>query len=112
MASADEMYDAAMTLKGQGDLAGAVAKLEEVLTVDPQHIHTHSALGVLCQKIGRLDDAVKHAMRVVELNPQDAFSYTQLSVICMRCGKIPEAEDAMARARLIQGQAGGHRHQH
>ena len=41
--------------------------------------------------------------RVVELEPKDPFSYTALSVACMRAGLIPEAEDALARSRMLQG---------
>jgi Flp pilus assembly protein TadD len=66
------------------------------------------ALAVYQQKLGRFDEAILHAKRVTELAPTDAFSFTQLSVIYQRCGKIFEAEDAMARARLIQGTAQHH----
>jgi len=49
------------------------------------------------------DEAILHARRVTELEPNDPFSFTQLSVIYQRCGKIPEAEEAMARAHMLQG---------
>jgi len=97
------MYDAAMKLKAEGNLEGCVEALKHVLSVDPVHVQTHMALGVHLQKLGRLDDAIFHAKKVTELEPADAFSFTQLSVIYQRCGKILEAEDAMARAREIQG---------
>lgn len=106
----DKLYDAATKLKDQGDLAGAVAALKEILKNFPDHLQTHLALGVHLQKLGLPDEAIVHAKRVAELSPGDAFSFTQLSVIYQRCGKIMEAEDAMARAREIQGRAGGHRH--
>ncbi|MBT4867713.1 MAG: hypothetical protein HON53_21645 [Planctomycetaceae bacterium] len=102
MTTPDEMYDEANALKDQGDLEGAVGKLEEILKADPNHVLTHAALGVHLQKLGRLEESVAHAVKVTELEPNDSFSFTQLSVICMRCGKIQEAEDAMARAREIQ----------
>lgn len=102
MATPDEMYDEANELKEQGDLAGAVAKLEEILQTDPGHVLSHAALGVHLHKLGRLEEAIAHAVTVTELEPNDPFSFTQLSVILQRCGRIPEAEDAMARAREIQ----------
>lgn len=101
-----EIYDAAIKLKDAGDLAGAVAKLQEVLVIDPNHVDTHSALAVYLHRLGKLDDAIAHARKVVEIAPNDTFSYTQLSVIYMRCGKILEAEDAKARAAMMSG----HRH--
>ncbi len=98
-----KMYDAAMKLKADGNLEGCVDALKDILNVDPNHVQTHMALGVHLQKIGRFDDAIFHAKKVAELEPGDAFSFTQLSVIYQRCGKIFEAEEAMARAREIQG---------
>lgn len=104
----EKLYDAARKLKDQGDLEGCVTALQHILTIDPDHVQTHLALGVHLQKLGRLEEAISHAKRVAELSPDDAFSFTQLSVIYQRCGKIFEAEEAMARAREIQGTP--HRH--
>ena len=102
MANPDEMYDAAIALQEQGNTDEAVGKLEEILSVDPDHVLTHMALGVHLHKLGRMDEAVSHAVRVTELEPEDPFSFTQLSVICMRCGRIPQAEEAMAKAHFLQ----------
>jgi Flp pilus assembly protein TadD len=102
MPTSEELYDEAMKLKN-ADMTAAVVKLEEILQTDPDHARTHMALGVCLQKLGRVDDAIRHATRVTELEPNDPFSFTQLSVICQRCGKIPEAEAAMAQAHILQG---------
>ena len=102
----DKLYDAASKLKDQGDLAAAVEQLQKIVAAHPDHVQSHMALGVYLQKLGQPDEAIKHAVKVTELNPEDAFSFTQLSVIYQRCGRILEAEDAMARARAIQGNPG------
>jgi Flp pilus assembly protein TadD len=96
------MYDDAIRIKDEGDLEGAVAKLREILEVEPNHVLSHSALAVHLQKLGYPEEAVSHARKVAQLEPHDPFSFTQLSVICMRCGLIQEAEDAMAHARNLQ----------
>jgi Flp pilus assembly protein TadD len=83
-----------------------VAKLREGLAVEPNHVLTHSALAVHLQKLGDKEGAIAHAKKVTELEPEDPFSFTQLSVICQRCGLIPEAEDAMARARMMESRRG------
>ncbi|MGI9177296.1 MAG: tetratricopeptide repeat protein [Pirellulales bacterium] len=103
MAIRDERYAAAEKLKDGGDLAGAVSLLEAVVAEDADFALAHSALAAWCTRLERHPDAVRHARRVVELEPRDPFSYTALSVACMRAGLIPEAEDALARSRMLQG---------
>ncbi|RUL87715.1 tetratricopeptide repeat protein [Tautonia sociabilis] len=102
MPSPNELYDQAVDLRDAGDKDAAIAKLEEAVEADPRHALSHGLLARLCADTGRFDDALMHAQRVVELEPNDPFSYTALSVICQRCGRIPEAEEAMARARMMQ----------
>lgn len=105
MSAPYEIYDAAVALKSKGDLTGAIAKLREVLEVDPNHTDTHCALAVYLQQSGDYEAAITHALKVVEADPNDPFSHVQLSTVYMRCGKIPQAEDALARAKQLR--AGG-----
>jgi Flp pilus assembly protein TadD len=105
MATTDEMYDEAVAIKERGDSEGAIAKLNEILAIDANHVLAHSALAVNLQRAGRPKEAIEHAIRVTELEPHDSFSFTQLSVIFQRCGKIPEAELARDRARMMSGHA-------
>ena len=103
MSPREDRYAAAEQLKDSGDLAGAVAMLEAVVTDEPDFALAHSALAAWCTRLERHQEAVRHARRVVELEPRDPFSHTALSVACMRAGLIPEAEDALARSRTLQG---------
>lgn len=104
-ATREERYEAAEKLKAAGDLQGAVLALETVVADHPDFALGFSALAAWCTRLERHADAVRHARRVCELEPRDPFSYTALSVACMRGGMIPEAEEALARSRLLQ--AGG-----
>ncbi len=103
MSTRDERYAEAERVKNTGDLAGAVSALEQLVVEEPDFALAHSALAAWCTRLERHQDAVRHARRVVELEPRDPFSYTALSVACMRAGMIPEAEDALARSRMLQG---------
>lgn len=103
MASREERYEAAEQLKNQGQLAEAVTALEAVVADHPDFALAHSALAAWCTRLERHDEAIRHARRVCELEPKDPFSYTALSVACMRGGRIAEAEDALARSRMLQG---------
>lgn len=103
MPTNEEIYDEASRLKDQGENEAAIAKLGELLAQDEKYALAHSALAVLYTRTKQHDLAIKHAQRVCDLEPNEAFSFTAMSVTCQRAGKIQEAEDAMARARMIQG---------
>lgn len=103
MPTREERYEAAESLKNGGQLAEAVALLEGVIADHPDFALAYSALAAWCTRLERHDDAVRHARRVCELEPKDPFSFTALSVACMRGGRIAEAEDALARSRMLQG---------
>lgn len=110
MATREELYNQGDKLKDEGKLEEAAAKFQEALEADPNYALAHSALGVVCGKLGRHEEAIEHALRVCELEPQDPFSYTALSVIYQRAFTgtqrreyITLAEEAMARARMAQG---------
>lgn len=103
MATRDERYAEAEGIKEAGDLANAVSVLERLVSDEPDFALAHSALAAWCMRLERFQDAVGHARRVVDLEPRDPRSYTVLSMACMRAGMIPEAEDALARSRMLQG---------
>lgn len=102
MPTNEELYAEAEQLKEAGDLEGAVAKLNELITADNEFALAHSALAVYCGRLGKHEDAIKHGQEVCRIEPEDAFSFTAMSVTYQRAGRIPEAEDAMARAHTIQ----------
>jgi Flp pilus assembly protein TadD len=104
--SREDRYQAAERLKDAGDLGAAVAALEGVVADHPDFALAHSALAAWCTRLERHEEAVRHARRVCELEPQEPFSFTALSVACLRGGRIAEAEDALARSRLLQSGQG------
>jgi Flp pilus assembly protein TadD len=99
----EDAYAAAEKLKSEGRLDEAVRALEAVVVEHPDYALAHSAIAAWCTRLERHSDAVAHARKVVELEPRDPFSYTALSVACMRAGRIQEAEDALARSRMLTG---------
>lgn len=105
----ENRYAAAEELKNSGDLAGAVEALEALVADWPDYALAYAALGAWCTRLDRHEDAVRYARRVCELEPHDPFSFTALSVACQRGGRIAEAEDALARSRMLQAAGPGSR---
>ena len=93
------------TAQGAGKLDEAAAVLERLTQQDPSYALAHSALAVIYGRLKRHDEAIRHGLKVCELEPNEPFSFTAMSVTFQRAGKIPEAEDAMARARMLQAAA-------
>jgi len=102
MPTNEELYAEAERLKDQGKLEEAATALEQLTIQDPTYALAHSALAVIYGRLKRHEDAVRHGLKVCELEPNEPFSFTAMSVTFQRAGKIPEAEDAMARARMLQ----------
>ena len=111
MSDVNQMYNEAEQLKDEGKLNEAIAKLDELLKQDESHVLSHLALAVLHGKTGDHDKAVVHGQRACELDPSDAFNFIAMSVTFQRAWQgtqrqeyIQMAEDAMARAGIIQEQ--------
>jgi tetratricopeptide (TPR) repeat protein len=110
MPTIDELYREAETLKDAGKYDEAIAKCEEILKEEPGHVLSHLTLAVMLGRVGRHEEAVKHAEKAVQLDPSDAFNFTALSVTYQRAfagtqnhAYIRMAEDARDRAQSLQG---------
>jgi len=110
MPTVDELYNTAQKLRDEGREEEALAQLQDVLARDESHVLTHLALAVLYGKLGQPEDAVRHGERACELEPDDPFNFTALSVTYQRAWQgtqnpryIHLAEEAMARAHMLQG---------
>lgn len=106
----DQMYNEADRLKDEGKYPEAVEKLNAILSQDETYALAHFALAVAYGKLENHEAAIRHGLRGCELEPNDAFSYTALSVTYKRAFDgtqnpqfIQLAEDAMARAHMLQG---------
>jgi Flp pilus assembly protein TadD len=103
MQTRQDGYAAAEALKDAGQVQEAVAALEKLVAEHPDFALAHSAIAAWCSRLEQHEKAVAHARRVCELEPKEPFSYTALSVYCMRAGQIAEAEEALARSRMMTG---------
>ena len=111
MSTVQELYAEAEKLKAEGAHDKAIEKLGELLEMQEDYTLAHLALAILYGKVNRHDDAVKHGQRACELDPEDPFTFTAMSVAFQRAFQgtqnqefIKLAEDAMAKAHMLQAQ--------
>ena len=110
MTNVNDLYSEADKLKDNGQLDEAIAKLNEALEIDANHVISHLALAVLYGRVNKHEDAVRHGQKACELEPDEAFNFTAMSVTFQRAWQgtqkqefIQMAEDAMARAHVLEG---------
>ncbi|NND98941.1 MAG: tetratricopeptide repeat protein [Pirellulaceae bacterium] len=87
----------------------AIAGLTEIVGEDDSFVLAHLALARVYTKTGQHDLAIQHGEKACELEPDDAFNFTAMSVTYQRAWAgtddqqyIAKAEDAMAKAQMIQ----------
>ena len=69
MSSARELYLQGLKKHRERDYEAAVTLLEQAVAADPQLADAWEALGVLYDKVERLDDAIEATERLAELAP-------------------------------------------
>ncbi len=97
----EELFYRGTDLHGEGDDDEAMRCFDKCLELDP--CYDDAILGKAMIYLGReqFSEAIELAKRLVELKPDDILAYTNLSVFYQRAGMIPEAEEAGAKARML-----------
>ncbi|HET6163674.1 MAG TPA: tetratricopeptide repeat protein [Planctomycetota bacterium] len=111
-----ELYRQGLKLHRAKDYAGAVALLERAVAADGQMADAWEALGVLYDKLNRLDDAITATERFAALRPDEVMAHTNLSRFFQKKGMKERAEEEQGKARLIGwkqelAQGGGKEHE-
>jgi len=96
-----ELYRQGLRLHRAKDYAGAVALLERAVAADGQMVDAWEALGVLYDKLNRLDDAIAATERFAALRPDEVMAHTNLSRFFQKKGMKERAEEEQGKARLI-----------
>lgn len=101
VAALEDLFFEGSDLVGEGKLEAALDCFERCLAIDPNYADAILGKAMVAMNQERFDDAIVLARRLVELNPDDILAYTNLSVFCQRAGRIEEAEEAGAKARML-----------
>jgi len=102
-------YNVVEKLIDQENFSEAAEGLEKIIAEDETFVLARLALARVYTKTGQHLEAIKHGEMACELEPTDPFNFTALSVTYQRAWAgtqenvfISKAEDAMARAQMLQ----------
>lgn len=85
-------------LAGLKDLDGAIGKLEDAVTIEPNHGRLYSAIGGFKLSQGRNEEAETAFRRAIALDPTASRSHIALGYYLWAVRRIPEAEDVFKHA--------------
>lgn len=111
MSDIHDKYNTVEKLIDEEKFEEAIAQLGEIVSQDDTFVLAHLALARVYTKTGQHDLAIQHGERACQLEPNDPFNYTAMSVTYQRAWAgtqdqqyIRMAEDAMAKAQMLQSQ--------
>lgn len=81
----------AQTYMQNGDLQGALTKLNKALQFDPNYAPAHTVIAVLYERINNLPEAEQHYRKAVALDPAKGDSNNNLGAFLCKTGRASEA---------------------
>jgi len=88
-------------LHGEGKHTEALACFDRCLEIDPLYKDALLGKAMVHLARGEFQLAIRCGQRIVEIDPDDPLAYTNLSVFYQRAAMIAEAEEAAAKAKLL-----------
>jgi len=76
----------------RGEIQIAMQKLELAVEQDPQHVPAHLALGIVYQRIDRVDRALEHFRTAVRLAPGDGGAHNSYAALLCQTGRYEQAD--------------------
>jgi tetratricopeptide (TPR) repeat protein len=97
----DQLYRDGLRLHRAKDYEGAARLLERAVAADPAHADAWEALGILRDKLGRLDEAIAAMEKLAALRPGGIMAHPNLTRLYMKKGLKERAEEEQGKARLL-----------
>ena len=88
-----------------GRIEEAIADLEKMIELDPNHWLPHHVLGDLYSRGGRPDEAIAASTRAAALSGGTSIAVTQLSFLSYLCGAIEEANEHLEKLTIRSQEA-------
>ena len=100
MPDLQDLYDDAMFDFGTNDYDSCIAKLGEILAIDPDYFDARLALGMAHYRNGDFETAISEGHKAETLRPKEQLVHTNLSLFYMKSGDKKTAEHHGLQARI------------
>lgn len=97
----EELFYQGSDLNGEGRYDEAMECFDRCLAIDPTYADAMLGKAMVHLERGEYDEAIALGKRIAEIHPEDVLAYTSLSMFYERAGRIKEAEEAGAKARML-----------
>ncbi|HYB98157.1 MAG TPA: tetratricopeptide repeat protein [Candidatus Limnocylindrales bacterium] len=97
----EELFFEGSDLHGEGRHDEALDRFERAIALDPTYKDAILGKAMVHMARSEFEQAIECARRIIDLDPEDVLAYTNLSVFYQRAGRIPEAEEAAAKAKVL-----------
>ena len=97
----EELFYEGSDLHGEGRYEEAIACFDRCLAIDPTYADAILGKAMTHLERGELEQAIALGNRLAEVAPDDVLTFTSLSMFYERAGMIKEAEEAGAKARML-----------
>ena len=94
-------YDAALAELERGDLAGGIARLEEVTGHAPNLAAPHVDLGIAHHKAGDLEAAEASLRQALAVHPGHPIAHNELGIVYRKTGRFAEARRSYEAALAV-----------
>jgi len=98
----EELFYEGADLQGEGRYDEAMACFEKCLAIDAGYADAVLGMAMVYLAREQFEEAIAAGLRLAELQSDDPLTYTNLSRFYQRAGRIPEAEEAAAKARMLE----------
>ncbi|HUN86725.1 MAG TPA: tetratricopeptide repeat protein [Terracidiphilus sp.] len=109
---ASDLYrvvDEAMELQGKGDNAGALAKWQDALAMDPNDARANNGIGIVLGVMGRPEEAIPYFQKAGKIQSDFFEAFYNLGIVLAKLNRFDEAIEAWQNTVRIRPEfAQGH----
>ena len=98
-----ELFATALALQRAGDLGGAIAEYQTLLSETAGSAQVHNNMGLLYRAQDRFDDAAREFEHAIAIDPRHSKAQNNLGVVRMHQARHEDAAAAFREARRLDG---------